>query len=616
MTSTFTPTVEQANVYKWLVEGRGHGVVRARAGTGKTTVLKKCADLIKTQGIYIAFGRHMVEELTPHFAGTRISAKTINSVGHGALLKKLGKVKLNDKKYRDLAEDWMAYNGYRLDIPEEDISEAINSLVKMCHLTRLTLTDPKSVNALDAMCERFGIHVLHSELLRAVKDLIEKGNALGEDGLIDYTDQVYLPVKWNLSLWGYPFVFVDEAQDLSKCSRELVYKLVGRGGRLVAVGDDRQAIMGFAGADTDSFHSIVREMNATELPLTVCFRCPSKHLDLARRIVSDIQPRDGAPAGSIAYIDNEELNSAVQLGDLIVCRQTSPVVGLCIKLIGQRIPARVRGRDIGKDLMSVVNRVRKMKGWTYATFTEYLEKWQVKQVAQLRQRDADEGQIESLTDRVACIQTCVAAFTDCHDIVTFEAEMTNLFSDDTAGVWLSTIHRAKGLEADRVFILKPEKLPLQHKRQTLDGWIQEMNLKYVALTRSKKLLFVVGREEDLFKPEGDYYQPWIESDDTPFRSFAVEEEAPVIPVVPTPPKPRNQALEVAQKAVAAQSMPAMVRLGRQLANLVSTTHHPDAFNKVNDLAGAWLITDPSQKKHELAALRRYLQTILDTLPRD
>jgi superfamily I DNA/RNA helicase len=62
------------------------------------------------------------------------------------------------------------------------------------------------------------------------------------------------------------------------------------------------------------------------------------------------------------------------------------------------------------------------------------------------------------------------------------------------------VHKAKGLEADRVIILLPDKLPLKFPRQKEWELKQEMNLKYVALTRAKKeLIFVNLSESDLVK---------------------------------------------------------------------------------------------------------------------
>ena len=77
-----------------------------------------------------------------------------------------------------------------------------------------------------------------------------------------------------------------------------------------------------------------------------------------------------------------------------------------------------------------------------------------------------------------------------------------LFSDDHVknAVTLSTVHKAKGLEANRVAIFLPNKLPLTYKNQTKWQFEQEMNLKYVALTRAKKELIIVDMsEKDLLK---------------------------------------------------------------------------------------------------------------------
>lgn len=70
--------------------------------------------------------------------------------------------------------------------------------------------------------------------------------------------------------------------------------------------------------------------------------------------------------------------------------------------------------------------------------------------------------------------------------------INNIFSDDIKGIMLSTIHKAKGLENDRVFFLLPDIIPSKYATQP---WQieQEMNLKYVAITRAKKeLIYVWG----------------------------------------------------------------------------------------------------------------------------
>ncbi len=75
-------------------------------------------------------------------------------------------------------------------------------------------------------------------------------------------------------------------------------------------------------------------------------------------------------------------------------------------------------------------------------------------------------------------------------------KIEELFSTTKSGVTLSTVHKAKGLENDRVFILRPDLLPLKRENQQPWEKMQELNLKYVAITRAKKALFFVEANKD------------------------------------------------------------------------------------------------------------------------
>ncbi len=299
-------------------------------------------------------------------------------------------------------------------------------------------------------------------------------------------------------------ILVHNCQDLNACQLALVKKAISPTGRALFVGDAGQAIFGFAGADNMSFANIRREMNTTELPLSICYRCPSSHIRLAQRVVPQIQARPDAPEGEVGILSAEaDLSKLVQGGDLVLCRLTAPLIKECIKLIKQKVSARVRGRDIGKDLVSLLERLTKVEGFAYAKAVEHLQDYKEKQIDFLRQKKADESVIESLADRIECLQVCVRSYLNAKSIKELATEINALFDDSRPAVWLSTVHRAKGLEADRVFILRPEKLPLRWKNQ--QGWQfeQEKNLLYVALTRAKKSLFFLGDLPDLCREESE-----------------------------------------------------------------------------------------------------------------
>lgn len=495
---------------------RRHIIIGASAGSGKTTTLVELARLIsederyqKAKIVFLAFGKGIVGELNSRLSGNA-SAKTINSAGNGAVYGVLKKTNLDERKYRKLATKWVEENGTKFDPAERNAIAA--SLYKLADFARKTLVDTSNISALREMCLHFDIELEHpSALFEALPVILGRGRKMAErERVIDYVDQIWLPIVWDLSLPKHDFVLVDECQDLSACQLALVKKMLSPEGRAIFVGDRFQSIMGFGGADNRSFDKIKQEMNAIELPLSVCYRCPASHIALAQMIVPEIQPRKGAPEGTISHLKaDEDLSKIVQGGDLILCRLTAPLISECIRLIKSSISAKVRGRSIGEDLISLLEKIGRIEGFSYATVVRCLQDYLEKQIGFLRQKEADESIIESLTDRVECLQVCASNF-PANSIEELSRAIEGLFSEDRPTVWLSTVHRAKGLEAKRIFVLKPEKLPLRWKSQ--QGWQfeQERNLVYVALTRAQEALYFLGDLPDLCQAR-EKIQPELEA---------------------------------------------------------------------------------------------------------
>jgi len=92
------------------------------------------------------------------------------------------------------------------------------------------------------------------------------------------------------------------------------------------------------------------------LPLSVCYRCPSSHLELARRIVPQIEDRPNAPEGVVEVLHPDRAIEQASPGDLILCRLTAPLINCCLKLIIQGHSARVRGRDLGSQLAALADK--------------------------------------------------------------------------------------------------------------------------------------------------------------------------------------------------------------------------------------------------------------------
>lgn len=101
----------------------------------------------------------------------------------------------------------------------------------------------------------------------------------------------------------YPFVFVDEFQDTTRAQLSFL-ESVFDDAKVTAVGDQKQRIMGFAGALPDALHQYAVSFGATEHQLTWNFRSSESlvllqhviavHLDSdAARAVSKVVPEDG-----------------------------------------------------------------------------------------------------------------------------------------------------------------------------------------------------------------------------------------------------------------------------------------------------------------------------------
>jgi superfamily I DNA/RNA helicase len=146
--------------------------------------------------------------------------------------------------------------------------------------------------------------------------------------------------------------------------------------------------------------------------------------------------------------------------------------------------AVISGKDMNSNLQSLACEV---KGDTLSEMRQHLGAWHDVESQRLMDCEASETRMVLLDDRVASLKAIMEQYQTPADVFT---SMNDLYSGPAARVTLSTVHRAKGLEAERVIILRPGLLPLA----VTQDWEkhQEVNIEYVALTRSRRELIFVG----------------------------------------------------------------------------------------------------------------------------
>ena len=345
-------------------------------------------------------------------------------------------------------------------------------------MAKITLTDPGDDKTMGSLAVRFarveGVEV------SVVISLAQQAMARAQEdrGTVDFDDQLWFPDRFGFRPWQHDLVIVDEAQDMNASQLALARGSVRPGGRLVAVGDDRQAIYGWRGADSDFLDRMVDELGAATLPLPRTYRCGLAIVEEAREIVPDYEAAAGNPPGLVRETKAVDLAVEVEPGDFVLSRVNAPLLPLCLEMLRRSIPATIQGRDIMGQLMGMVDR-------SGCEDTKCLMAWvgqyEHEEVIKLRKLDAEDDVIDTLRDRCECLRVLAAEHETCAELL---EHLEELFTDrdDDSKVTLSSVHRAKGLERDRAFLLM----------DTFRSGGQEDNIRYVAITRARtELVYAV-----------------------------------------------------------------------------------------------------------------------------
>lgn len=547
-----------------------HLIVKARAGTGKTTTLVEGLKIIKGKPTkftpsaqqaliweamqlssnakstcFVAFDKSIATELQKRVP-SGCDAMTIHSMGFRSIRNAYGPTTANFNRVQDAIAEILEQDIWDLRRDHPTLIKATQKLVGLCKMNlTLDCIDTQAVwvdEALADLASRYDVDLNgeEREVFALVPLVLEWCKEVSRDGGIDFDDMIWLPVVLDLPVTKYDLLLVDEAQDLNRCQQQLALKA---GKRLILVGDPRQAIYGFAGADSKSMERMQKilekpcsceegffqespggrhqecqlcggrgSVGVTTLPLTVTRRCGKAIVEEARKIVPDFEAHETCCEGFVhtaLFKDKGEDKTAllsescyrcyVGDGDMILCRVNAPLVSECFKFLKAGRKANIQGRDVGQGLVSTVKKVMK----TYQSVTSLsdqvgtlllrLRDWLHRETTRENAKKfPSEARLITLQDRYDCLCCFCEDQNTVEDVI---KRIEDIFTDDKKhgeGIKLSSVHKAKGLEADRVFILLPENAGMPHPMSKTKWQIeQEWNLKYVAITRAiSELVYV------------------------------------------------------------------------------------------------------------------------------
>jgi superfamily I DNA/RNA helicase len=486
---TFTPNRYQEAIFQFIREDTQNAVIEAVAGSGKTTTIVEAVKCVPENQriLFCAFNKHIAEACRQRITSPNCKVQTLNALGWGYCMRNLmPKPVLQEDKTRQILKTRIL----NLNEPAQGrfysvYSQTIVRLVSLGKTSNFKLSS-ELTSAYRNMAYRQGLELGFTpeddpELTKLFEEkLAETFDACAtEVKVLDFDDQLYFPLRYNWLFPQYDVVFVDEAQDLNRAQIDMVLRIARR---IIAVGDPYQAIYGFRGADPEAIPNLIKATNAVTLPLSISYRCPKAVVRQAQRLVPHIESAEDAEEGCVERIRGPF--EGFVPGDYVLCRITAPLVRIFFSLLRRKIPAAIKGKDIAQQLLRVVETVIESfhAPPTLEKFLVGLTEYQNKRAKKIL---LDTAALAALSDKIEAIRIVAE---NCTAIDELSERIKGMFvENDSEGVTLSTIHRAKGLEAKTIYILHPELLP--HPKAT-QSWqlTQERNLEYVAITRAMKTL--------------------------------------------------------------------------------------------------------------------------------
>lgn len=545
---------------KFADKNSGHVTIIARAGSSKTTTSIEGGKHAPERSIvYAAFGNAIAKELSTKISDTRSKAQTIHSMGCGIIRQKrpdmdidknisyikveraitdyfdmpenrwdstalnylrentwhpvkvLEYVKIIAPYASDVDEIWQTADDMNVSsTPIRDYNQDAAIIMKMRSLKNSERDEWQAPTFMDRICD-IVLLVLNRQTDEA---FYGKGKLT-----IDFNDMIWLPVRCGWVVPKYELVVIDEAQDLSYTQIELATLICK--GRIFIVGDDKQAIYAWRGADSDSLSRMTKYLNSTTMYLTTCYRCAKSIVRHAQRYVEDIMPWEESPEGKVEYCNYDKMILGAKKGDFIICRSNQPLMSICLRLISKGKRALMAGNDIGKKMLKILEDVEG-KGGKRRPFRSCEEMWQRLIEWGLEEKKAIEdscrrkftnmkeerlkAQIDSrfevVKDMLGMINVMIKEY---KDPVKVKGNIKKLFekqeldgeqsSDRNNYILCTSVHKAKGLEAETTWVLR------DYLRQSPQ---EEKNIAYVAVTRAKRNLYLVTDSIEDYEEQEDH----------------------------------------------------------------------------------------------------------------
>lgn len=496
----FEPSSYQTKIFDCVVHGSGNVVIKARAGSGKTATIIACMKLIqsKKKCIFLAFNKSVKEEIEGKLTGyPNCTVKTVHGLGFSMLCSYLDE---------QPAVDEFKYSTYlRRNINElsnatikdkKKIDEYCDSIIQLLEFSRMNLA--QSRREIEKIANEYSISIDNDET-EVVLKLIKWGKKNLKT--VDFTDLVWLPYELDIppKQNKYDWIFNDEAQDYSIAYVKLFNRCFKRGTRFVSCGDEFQSINQFAGSSEQAFNTMINMPNTQVFDLPLSYRCDKSIIKEANMFVPDIIYRDDA---SFGLVKHDTKLAELRDGDLGLARTNGIIFKAYTRLIKMGKACYIKGADDDKNkLLSIVHKFgvgdSLGKDFTCDGLFPRLYYDMIMERNRLVKNGLDmidainSQQVQTKYDTISSLSTISEG---CNTVANLIDKINKIYNRSDTGICLSTIHKAKGLEANNVHIFCRSTMPQKYAK-TKSEMQQERNLIYVSITRAKHKLCYVSEKE-------------------------------------------------------------------------------------------------------------------------
>jgi len=501
-------------------------LLEAYAGAAKTTTLTMMAKEIKIPALALAFNVSIKKELAGKFP-PNFSVQTMNGLGYASLMRAMPSVNFtvdaHGKKLGKIIREVL--KDFKVDLGAEQY-ESIRDVVRQCMIQGLVPQEFEQARSLLAdtednwlaLMENSGVGENDFPMVEELcREILTRDIDQALKGFVSFDDQIYVSTLVAGRFPQFPAILGDEIQDFSPLNHAMLVKAVRPDGRLLMVGDKRQSIYAFRGADTNSIAKIkALRSKWIELPLTITFRCPKTVVKRQQFHAPGFQAgpnnRDGLfvklPIYKGLAPDTEEpekwnwfnVEAVTPQGAsvAVLCRNNAPILKLAFKLLAKRKSIKILGREIGRGIIALTKQLAPRDATPKLELASLVALWEEREKALALANDQSE-KMDMIEDKAECVRA-VLSYETVNDAGDCRRELNFLFSREEGAITLSSIHKAKGLEWDVVLLLDPWRMPSKWARERAklgdDTELQqEMNLKYVAETRTKDVLIHANVED-------------------------------------------------------------------------------------------------------------------------